>query len=194
MSGKNVTFMAEKKLFKNLWTVDNGIPPRFNQDFMQNGPEWQKVKGLDFEKIGRILICHLSIEHYIDKLIEFQSPADFNWDDSRLSFNQKIQLLSKNKSLNKHQILKGVETINKIRNKFSHNLEAKINFKDVSTIKMILLKFRISNKKKESEIEIKQFLDLYDDIALIESFTNFACAFIAGYCHNLYTQKKKPLE
>jgi hypothetical protein len=35
-------------------------------------------------------------------------------------------------------------------------------------------------------------LDLYDDIALIESFTNFVCAFIAGYCHNLYTQKKKP--
>jgi len=57
---------------------------------------------------------------------------------------------------------------------------------------MILLKFRISNKKNESEIEIKHFLDLYDDIALIESFTNFVCAFIAGYCHNLYTQKKKP--
>jgi UDP-glucose 4-epimerase len=59
-------------------------------------------------------------------------------------------------------------------------------------VEKILLDFRIKNKKNESEKEIKHFLDLYDDIALIESFTNFVCAFIAGYCHSLYSQKKKP--
>lgn len=190
VSVKHDIYMS-KKIFKNLWTGDDGIPPKFNEDFMQNGPEWQKVKGLDFENIGRILICHLSIEHYINKLIEFQTPTDFNWDDSRLSFSQKLKLLSKNSRLNRHQIVKGIETLNKIRNKFSHNLEAKIDPVCVDVIREILFKFRVSVKKNESEKEIKQFLDLYNDIALIESFTNFVCAFIAGYCHSLYSQKKK---
>lgn len=184
--------MIKKKIFKNLWTGDNGIPPKFNEDFLKNGPEWQKVKGLDFENVGRILICHLSIEHYINKFIEFQTPTDFNWDDSRLSFSQKLKLLSNNHSLNKHEIIKGIESLNKIRNKYSHNLEAKIDSKDITIIKKILLDFRIINKKNKTEKEIKHFLDLYDDIALIESFTNFVCAYIAGYCHSLYSQKKKP--
>jgi len=182
--------MSEKKIFKNLWTGDDGIPPKFNEDFMKNGPEWQKVKGLDFENIGRILICHLSIEHYINKLIEFQTPTDFNWDDSRLSFSQKLKLLSKNSQLNRHQIIKGIETLNKIRNIFSHNLEAKIDPVCVDVIREILFKFRASVKPELAK-EIKHFLDLYDDIALIESFTNFSCAFIAGYCHSLYELKNK---
>ena len=47
--------MSEKIIYKNLWTGKNGIQPKFYEDFMQNSPEWKKVKGLDFENIKRIV-------------------------------------------------------------------------------------------------------------------------------------------
>jgi hypothetical protein len=97
-----------------------GLPPMFADSFRDNGPEWKRISGVDFEGIGRILACHLIIEHYLSKLIEFQTPKEFDWDESKLTFAQKVKILRKYEPLIAHDFIKGVEVLNRIRNKFSH--------------------------------------------------------------------------
>jgi hypothetical protein len=133
----------------------------------------------------------VSIEHYILKLIELKTPKEFSWEDSKLTFYQKLKIISKLPALLDNDLITGIEALNQIRNKFSHNLLAKIDNKQIEKIKKSILKFRIKHKKEEgSETDVVEFLELYDDIALIESFTSLVCAFIAGYCSTLIKKQK----
>lgn len=80
------------KIFDTMFDENDGIPPRFGNNFRHDGPKWGKITGVDFDSIGRILVCHLCIEHYIDNLIELSTPLKFNWESSRMSFSQKLNL------------------------------------------------------------------------------------------------------
>jgi hypothetical protein len=182
---KEEILLKDFKLFHAIFASDDGIPPRFGKNFREEGPKWEKVTGADFESIGRILVCHLTIEHYINYLIELSSPIEFSWDDSRLTFSQKLKLVSNLNILRTNQFDKGIEIVNNIRNKLSHNLLAKIDEKKVDQLKKILITYLIKGETKEKKQKTIEHIDLFGHHAIIERFTSIVCAMIAGYCTRL---------
>ena len=93
----------------NIFSHDN-LPPLFSDKFREIGPEWKRLTGIDFERVGRILTCHLIIEHYLTNYIELQSPNEFDWSEARLTFSQKLKLAKKTSGLKEASIFKGIES------------------------------------------------------------------------------------
>lgn len=167
--------MKKKKPIKKLYNKYHPLPPLFPEDFRDIGPKWTNIGKIDFDKTGRVLTCHLLIDHYLTNLLSLLSPPDFNWKNSRLTFSQKLCLIEKVKSFNDNGLIKGIKIINEIRNSYSHNLLATIDKKKVSALLSI-----VKESKDNTKYEI--IFDQFDDLAVIELFTHFVCAFIAGYC------------
>ncbi len=173
------------KILHAVFEEGEGIPPRFASNFREESPNWEKVTGLDFEAIGRILVCHLCIEHYLNNLIELSTPKMFDWDNSKMSFSQKLRLVGKVDILSKNKFNKGIEIVNNIRNKLSHNMLATIDEKKVEQLKNILLEYRCKGKNAEEKECIMADFDWFGPHAIIESFTQIVCAIIAGFCSSL---------
>lgn len=173
------------KILYAVFEEGEGIPPRFADNFREEGPKWEKVTGLDFEAIGRILVCHLCIEHYLNNLIELSTPKPFDWDSSKMSFSQKLKLVGKVNILAKNKFTKGIEIVNNIRNKLSHNMLATIDETKVEQLKTILLEYKCKGKTPEEKVKIIAHFDPFGPHAIIESFTQIVCAMIAGFCSSL---------
>jgi hypothetical protein len=185
---KQEELLKDFKLFHAFYKEDDGIPPRFGDNFRLEGPKWDKVTGLDFERIGRILVCHLSIEHYINNLIELSSPKEFNWEKTRMNFTQKINLIQGLKIFSQNEFIKGIRILNDIRNKLSHDLLGTIDENKLTELKSILLDIVCMDKSEEKIFEIKNHFELFGPHAVIERFTSITCAMIAGYCSSLVNQ------
>jgi len=178
--------MSEIEKSKTNNRLHGSLPPMFAENFRDNGPEWRKLSEVDFEGIGRVLACHLILEHYLVKFIELQTPVEFDWDESKMTFAQKIKLVRRSAPLVENDFIKGIEVINRIRNKYSHNLLVTIAETDISTLQAIISAFRKSTKSPN-----QKNLDDVDNIIVIETFTSLVCAFIAGYCSFIVMHEKK---
>jgi hypothetical protein len=184
--------MTKKKDIQNKVKVDNyftndSLPSLFSDSFRELDVKWNKIEGVNFELVGRVLICHLIIEHYLTVFIELEISRKLTLDKLRLTFSQRLKLIEDNEALKETGIIKGIEIVNKIRNKFSHNLKVDINDNDIKYLKSVVDKIREKDNNASDDIE-------YSDIAIIESFTSMICAFMAGYCtktvHKLQELKK----
>jgi hypothetical protein len=170
--------MKQDNQVKSIFNRGFQIPPMFSDNFRQTGPEWNRITKIDFEASGRILMCHLIVEHYMTNLIKLLSPEDFNWAESRMTFSQKFKLISKIEAFNEFNFIKGIESLNKIRNKFSHNLLATISETDIKVFRTFVDRFY---KKSKS----KKFSEYFDKIAIIELYTLVVCSYFAGYCTSI---------
>lgn len=79
----------------------------------------------DIVLIGRILRAHLHVEHYLTECIRHANQSLGNLDAARLTFAQKVELVSTENFAVAHYI-PGIKHLNKIRNRLAHNLGAKI--------------------------------------------------------------------
>ena len=100
--------MTDKKKIDKVFSKDN-LPPLFGENFSASNHNWKRLTGVEFETVGRILICHLLTEHHISKLIELRAPSDFDWDEGRLTFSQKLKLIRKDHAFQEYDFGKGVE-------------------------------------------------------------------------------------
>ena len=176
--------LRDFKLFHSFFSSDDGIPPRFKGNF-RDDPGWEKVSGLDFEAIGRILVCHLCIEHYIENLIELSAPPNWDWRGSRLTFSQKFKLVRNMRLFSESNFDRGVDILNSIRNKLSHDLMAGIDKDKVDELRSILLEYVTKGKSEQERTEVKAHFEQFDVHATIERFTSLSCAMIGGYCSRL---------
>ena len=181
--------MGGYKLVHALFAEGDGIPPRFGSNFREEGPKWEKVSGLDFEAIGRILVCHLCIEHYLENLITLSTSKQFDWDSTRMTFSQKFRLVSNISVLKENRFGKGIEILNSIRNKLSHNMLASVEDDKVAQLKAILVNYQCEGKDDQEKAKIVSSLNLFGTYAIIENFTSLCCAMIAGYCTGLINKK-----
>ena len=128
--------------------------------------ENMKFKALlrsDHTKSGRILKCHLIAETYVEKyLCEKLSLSTIS--SARLSYFQKVMLLPEN-SGPPAVIKPGLLLLNKIRNKFAHNLERNIT---IDELQLMIDVLRISDRNT-SELSA---------VETIESFTALACTWL----------------
>jgi hypothetical protein len=173
----------KNKRIEKIFTGDS-LPPLFSDSFRDLEVNWNKIEGVDFELVGRILICHLLLEHYINMFIELETSKEFDFNNARLSFSQKLKLISKIESFKEVGIIKGIEILNKIRNKFSHNLKVQIDSNDIVYIKSVVDKIGTNESSPADDNE-------YSDLATIESFTSMTCAFMAGYCTATVHKRQK---
>lgn len=170
--------MKKKETFDKFFD-DSSIkpPPLFSSNFRESGPEWIPLINVDYETIGRVLICHLVIEHYINNLLSLNTRPDIDWAKARLTFFQKIVLIKKMKIFidNDFDFVKGIEIINNIRNSFSHKINASIEKSKIKELSSITKKLDVGGRLNKLPIEL-------ENVAIIEFFTKIFCTYIAGYC------------
>ncbi|MDE0331266.1 MAG: hypothetical protein OXL41_05300 [Nitrospinae bacterium] len=128
--------------------------------------ENMKFKALlrsDHTKSGRILKCHLIAETYVERyLCEKLSLAAIS--SARLSYFQKVMLLPEDNG--PPAIIKpGLLLLNKIRNKFAHNLDTDVSIDELEPMIGVLA---VTGRS----------INGLSAIDAIESFTALACTWL----------------
>ena len=115
------------------------------------------------DTLGRVLKCHLVVEHYLDRFLVAHFEID-NFDHVRLSFAQKTALLP-NSATAAAFVKPGILQLNKIRNRFGHSLGAELSVQDLGAIRTVL---DIARPGFPSGSLVEA----------IEAFTTVACTFL----------------
>ncbi len=113
--------------------------------------------------MGRVLKCHLIIEHYLDRFLAAKHHID-NIEDARLTFSQKAKLLP-NAGSAVSFVKPGILKLNAIRNRFGHRLEAHVEVAELGPINEVLKVARPG-------------VDFVSGIERIEAFTTVACTWL----------------
>lgn len=116
------------------------------------------------DELGTILKCHLIIEFYIDNYLQVANPTILKWKNSRLSFNQKIELINNNRTAI-GIFYPAIKSFNSLRNKFAHKIFYVIQEEDYNEIKKVMHVWYEASGKPAS-----------CGIKLIEDFTVSVCA------------------
>ena len=131
------------------------------------------------DELGRVLKCHLIIEYYIDNYLNVAYPTVQNWNNIRLSFSQKLELIQTPKTIFSYYY-SAIKNLNSIRNKFSHKLNYTINSEDYKDIERIMRVWNTAlNKPLQSGID------------LIEEFTIWFCGNIDSMMNGIKKQSKE---
>lgn len=132
-------------------------------EFNKQNEKYKSFLYKDHDFIGRLLKFHLITEFYINEYLEHKYPnVDFN--DVDLRYFQKLNMLPSN-DYRVAFIKPGLKQLNRIRNKFSHNLGAAVSMYDLNEMLEVL-----SIARKETKY------DKPDQV--IEEFTTVACTFL----------------
>lgn len=104
--------------------------------FERENERFKEFLKAEHEPIGRVLKAHLIVEHYLNRyLVEKMGLETIN--EARLSFAQKAHLLPERGSAAAF-VRPGIIRLNRIRNDFSHNLNADIERHDLAPINDVL--------------------------------------------------------
>jgi hypothetical protein len=137
---------------------------KFEEDRMKFNSEVSELLSGKTDELGTVLKCHLIIEYYIDLYLKSSFPAILHWQQARLTFNQKLELMNNQKTLIGFYY-ESIKNLNTIRNKFSHKLSYSINKEDYSAIKKAIEIWYNPLKKEIPE----------DPLKLLEDFTIWVC-------------------
>jgi hypothetical protein len=117
----------------------------------------------DHDALGRVLKAHLVIETFMTEFLEDRLGAE-EVRDAGLSFHKKASLLP-NAGSPASFVKPGILTVNRIRNRFSHDPKATLSDVDLGPIADALMVMRPDVK-------------FSDPIQQIEEFAAAACAFL----------------
>jgi hypothetical protein len=134
--------------------------------------QFEEAWNQDALAIGRILRAHLVIEHFLTKFIESKNPALGPVADARLTFAQKVELLSAKDPLTV-ELKGGLKRVNKIRNSLAHTLRIAVTAEDVAAIQAVPL-FRAATLEKAKRDGVAH----REPIAVLEDFAKFAAALL----------------
>lgn len=116
------------------------------------------------DDLGTILKCHLVLEYHLDVYLKTAYPTITEWNDARLSFKQKLELINTDKVSLKMYYL-SMKCLNTLRNKFAHKIEYIIHPNDYQEITRIMKWWYNALDKT-----------LPTGIRLIEEYTIWVCA------------------
>ncbi len=137
---------------------------------------WRRIEGVDHEVLGYLLACHLIIEHYITEALKSTTwpGEDLNWHAGRLSFSQKVSILSSVKDNKFRDLVPCIRRLNALRNKFSHDISFRLT--DAHLAPFVRFLTEISQVPDEIPHGVTKILEI---------FTGVACAYFAGYISSL---------
>lgn len=134
------------------------------EEFDRANREFLRLAAIDHDPIGRVLRAHLIIENFLTRFIE-QGLGIEDLGEARLSFAQKVALLPNGRDSSAF-VKPGITQLNKVRNKFGHNLETEVRRGDLSAIYGVLEVARRGQRFR-------------NPIDAIEAFAPVACAFLS---------------
>jgi hypothetical protein len=117
----------------------------------------------DHDLVGRVLKCHLIIEHYLERFLADHYGID-DIDNAKLSFFQKAQLLPNKKSAAAF-VKPGILKLNSIRNRFGHTLQPDLSKEELGKIGDVLS-------------VVREGVEFDSPIEAIEAFTTVAVTFL----------------
>ena len=133
---------------------------KIEAEFNRQNDYFKSLMDSDHDTIGQVLKYHLIVEHYLTKYLQHKFQ-DLEISNARLSFSQKIKLVSQ-RDTRAAFVKPGIIELNKIRNKFGHDLDAELSFNDQSEMLKVL---KISRKEKTYE----KPLNVINDFATVAS-------------------------
>lgn len=163
------------KYFKYL--LDNFKEIENNRD--EFNKEISKFLTSQTDDLGVVLKCHLTIEYYIDKYLAVAYPTIQNWQSTRLSFSQKLELINNSKTPI-CMYYQGIKSLNNIRNKFSHKLTYKIEKNDFKEIEKTMSVWYTAMGETPAK-----------NMKLIQRFTTWVCGSINSYINGINKQSKE---
>lgn len=147
--------MNEKR--KNLYKE---IESELSEEENKFHTEFHELIGNKTDEIGILLLCHLLIEYYMDRYILVAYPTIEKYKELSLSFSKKINFIFRNKTIF-HSLYEGLNALNRIRNKYAHELKYNLTTKDIEPILKTIQSAENTNKKgipKETTEIFKYFL------------------------------------
>ena len=137
--------------------------PAIEEHFERENRAFISLTRSNHDVIGRVLKCHLIVEHYLNRFLVANFEID-NFDEVRLTFAQKAQLLPDRASAAAF-VKPGIVQLNRIRNRFGHSLGAELSAEDLGSMRTIL--------------NVARRAAVFDTpIEAIEAFTTVACTFL----------------
>jgi hypothetical protein len=131
--------------------------------FAEENGKFIRLFSQPHDVLGRLLKCHLIIEHYLERFLSEHYGID-DIATARLGFYNKASLIPSAAS-SAAFVKPGIMRLNKLRNMAGHQLGAEFSFEDLGAINKILDVAR-TNVRFEAPIDA------------IEAFTTIACTWL----------------
>lgn len=130
-------------------------------------------EGQDEAAIGRVLRCHLLVEHYLTRFLQAANPGLGDTDVARLSFWQKLRLATGSGVLKRGPVdlySPGIEALNTVRNRMTHRLRSELDPADIKPMAEMVKMYAEAMKEPVPE-----------GIAMAETFTRMICEVLAAF-------------
>ncbi len=145
----------------------------FKKEIEEFNKQWHEFWQADTDWLSTILICHLSVEHYVEEYLESANPAIGSIKNKRLTFSTKLDLMGeRNKVI--QMLMPGLKRLNRIRNRLVHNMGEKITDEDLLPIKNVVWPWHKAGDNPCNE-----------GIELIKDFSLMATAFINSHSNGI---------
>ena len=151
--------------------TNHSLPP-IVAGFADGKVTWQRLESIDYDTLGYLLSCHLIVEHYIDNFLATYPNAPFSWEAAKLTFGQKVALISGLPFPEPYNLPPIIKHLNSLRNRFGHNVNAKLTDHDLLPFKQFLAKCT-----RDGQPPADDFEDAKD---LLNIFTMLVCAYFAS--------------
>ncbi|MDZ7616867.1 MAG: hypothetical protein U1E05_07685 [Patescibacteria group bacterium] len=136
--------------------------------------EFNAIWDQDAQRIGRVLRSHLAVEHFLAEFIACTNPRIGSLENARLSFSQKVELLSDDDP--SISFLKpGLRRLNTIRNRMAHKLRVDITAEDRGALLGIAMFAAM-----RSESARREGAKPDDPLSVVEQFCMFAASLLHG--------------
>lgn len=153
----------------------NSLPlPPLVGGFSEGKVTWKRIEAIDYDTLGHLLSCHLIIEHYLDHVLETHPGAGFDWEKARLTFGQKVALISGLSFPEPYAFPPLIKHLNSLRNRFGHNINARLTREDMLPFTSFL------SNCMEAEREGGTRAIPSDPKDVLTLFTSIACAYFAS--------------
>lgn len=131
--------------------------------FNKENAKFIALMGQPHDMLGRLLKCHLVLEHYLDRFLSEHFGIE-DVESVKLGFFNKAMLLP-SKASSAAFVKPGILKLNTLRNRAGHNLGTDISFDDLGPIREVLAIARVG-------------VELKSPIGAIEAFTTVACTWL----------------
>ncbi|MEO7862043.1 MAG: hypothetical protein ABIU05_16740 [Nitrospirales bacterium] len=107
-----------------------------HEHFERENDRFKKLMAQDHDILGRVLKCHLVIEHYLERFLSSHFGIE-HLANAKLSFFQKATMLPDSGSAAAF-VKPGILKLNTIRNQFGHTLRPVLRQSDLGPINEVL--------------------------------------------------------
>jgi len=138
--------------------------PAIERRFNEENERFKVLLAADRSVIAHVLKYHLIVEVYLNRYFEMRYP-NLAWDEAELRFTQKVNLLTSQSDARVAFVAPGIKELNRIRNKFGHQLDATLGLSDQSAMLRCLAVARAG-------------VEYNDPTRVLHDFATVACTFL----------------